>query len=68
MSLPLAQKEISLYQDKLREAKREIEVKDVEIKVLTNKYNGVREDLSSLQISKMGQVKNEGDFEQLAKD
>ena len=47
-SLPVAQKEIALYQDKLREAEREIQVKDVEIKVLTNKYNGVREDFSSL--------------------
>ena len=52
-SLPVAQKEIALYQDKLREAEREIQVKDVEIKVLTNKYNGVREDFSSLQVNQM---------------
>ena len=60
-SLPIAQKEITLLKDKVREAEREVSVKTVELKVLTNKYNILREDYSTLRLAQMAKGKLDQD-------
>ena len=43
-------KELHMVQDQLRDAEYDIDVKNNEIKVLTNKYNILREDHSNLRL------------------
>ena len=47
LNLPVAHKKINLLEGKLADAEREVEVKRVELNVLANKYNSLREDFSN---------------------
>ena len=47
---PTSQRRINLLEDKLQEANREIEMKAVELNVLNNKYNQLREDYANVSL------------------
>ena len=51
MNLPIANKRLNLLEDKLVFAEREVEVRNVELKVLSNKYNSLREDYSNTNLA-----------------
>ena len=57
LSLPVAQREINLLQDKLKDSERDGDMKNVEIKVLQNKYNILREDYSNIRLKQMADRK-----------
>ena len=48
LSLPVAHRNIREQRDKIAELQREISLKDIEIKVLTSKYELLREDYTAL--------------------
>lgn len=61
LSLPVAQREINLLNDKLKDSERDVDMKNVEIKVLQNKYNILREDYSNIRLKQMADRKLDAD-------
>ena len=45
------QKEIAVLRERARDLEREVNVKEVEVKVMTNKYNLLREDYTTLKLA-----------------
>lgn len=54
----MVQKEIAVLREKARDLEREVNVKEVEVKVMTNKYNLLREDYTTLKLAAMVGDKN----------
>ena len=51
--MPLVQKEINELRNKVRDLEHDINLKEVEVRVITNKYNLLREDYTSLKLANM---------------
>ena len=47
------QKEIAALREKNRDLERDVNVKEVEVKVISNKYNLLREDYTTLKLAQM---------------